>query len=293
MNKSDVIPISPGSRIGYLGQAWIVEAQEDEGRVLARNVNTSHREFISADDISSPPDELGGGAGDPISKTDQVSGTWAKALSERNIRALKVTKEDALGDPRLTDHKKIEALQKHFLALVEILALPTGQDKTKAIAKLCEEFGYTTATAYRNLKIVKLHGTPESLQRAVRSDLGELNLTEKQREILTKVVDAKRFCETPSPRPQVLTYANGELRTASEAEIGLTTLRKFEKSLKSPREVLEAQGRMEKARNVGADPILSHRADPILSQGWKPTLIGSAVDKCRTLPGSLTSLSLS
>ena len=171
--------------------------------------------------------------------------------------------------------------------------MPTGQDKTKAIAKLCEEFGYTTATAYRNLKIVKLHGTPESLQRAVRSDLGELNLTEKQREILTKVVDAKRFCETPSPRPQVLTYANGELRTASEAEIGLTTLRKFEKSLKSPREVLEAQGRMEKARNVGADPILSHRADPILSQGWKPTLIGSAVDKCRTLPGSLTSLALS
>jgi hypothetical protein len=23
---------------------------------------------------------------------------------------------------------------------------------------------------------------------------------------------------------------------------------------------------------VGADPILSHRADPILSQGWKPTV---------------------
>ncbi len=31
---------------------------------------------------------------------------------------------------------------------------------------------------------------------------------------------------------------------------------------------------------VGADPNLSHRADRILSQGWKPTLRGSAVDKC-------------
>ena len=44
---------------------------------------------------------------------------------------------------------------------------------------------------------------------------------------------------------------------------------------------------------VGADPNLSHRADPILSQGRKPTLRGSAVDKCRSLPGSLSSLSLS
>lgn len=41
---------------------------------------------------------------------------------------------------------------------------------------------------------------------------------------------------------------------------------------------------------VGADPNLSHRADPILSQGWKPTLRWSAVDKCSSWPGSLTSL---
>ena len=33
---------------------------------------------------------------------------------------------------------------------------------------------------------------------------------------------------------------------------------------------------------VGADPNLSHRADRILSQGWKPTLSWSAVDKCRS-----------
>jgi len=33
------------------------------------------------------------------------------------------------------------------------------------------------------------------------------------------------------------------------------------------------------ALRVGADPNLSHRADRILSQGWKPTFRGSAVDK--------------
>jgi len=38
--------------------------------------------------------------------------------------------------------------------------------------------------------------------------------------------------------------------------------------------------------NVGADSNLSHRADAILSQGWKPTLRGSTVDKCRSLAGS-------
>jgi uncharacterized protein (TIGR04255 family) len=35
------------------------------------------------------------------------------------------------------------------------------------------------------------------------------------------------------------------------------------------------------ANIVGADSNLSHRADPIMSQGWKPTLRASAVDKCR------------
>jgi hypothetical protein len=44
--------------------------------------------------------------------------------------------------------------------------------------------------------------------------------------------------------------------------------------------------------NVRADPNLSHRADPILSQGWKPTLRGSAVDKCRGCAGSAISLLL-
>jgi len=43
---------------------------------------------------------------------------------------------------------------------------------------------------------------------------------------------------------------------------------------------------------VGADSNLSHRAGRILSQGWKPTLRWSAVDKCRFLPGLFTSLRL-
>jgi Lhr-like helicase len=43
---------------------------------------------------------------------------------------------------------------------------------------------------------------------------------------------------------------------------------------------------------VRADPNLSHRADRILSQGWKPTLRWSAVDKFRSWSVSLTSLVL-
>jgi len=41
---------------------------------------------------------------------------------------------------------------------------------------------------------------------------------------------------------------------------------------------------------VGADANLSHRADRILSQGWKPTLRSSAVHKYRVRTRSLTSL---
>jgi hypothetical protein len=44
-------------------------------------------------------------------------------------------------------------------------------------------------------------------------------------------------------------------------------------------------------RRVSA-PILSHRADRILSQGWKLTLRWSVVDECRSSPGLFTSLML-
>ena len=40
---------------------------------------------------------------------------------------------------------------------------------------------------------------------------------------------------------------------------------------------------------VGAELKLSHCADSIMSQGWKPNLLGSAVDKCRVLSASLSS----
>jgi len=43
------------------------------------------------------------------------------------------------------------------------------------------------------------------------------------------------------------------------------------------------------AQAVRADSNLSHRADRILSQGWKPTLESSAVDKCRSWFVSLAS----
>jgi acyl-CoA synthetase (AMP-forming)/AMP-acid ligase II len=44
-------------------------------------------------------------------------------------------------------------------------------------------------------------------------------------------------------------------------------------------------GSVKAPKSVGADPNLSHRAGRILSQGWQPTLRGSAVDKSMPLPG--------
>jgi len=248
MNLSDVVPISVGSRIGYENQAWIVEAQEDEGRVLARNLKSGRREFIAVHSIEAPPDDMA----EPLegAAQDPAVGTWARALRSRTIRPLEVTEDEAKGDPKLKDHQKLAALQKEFDALVAILAMPSGKEKSGAIDRLCSEFGYHASTAYRKLKIVELNGTPESLQRGVRSDRGEFNLSEKQQEIIRNVIYAKRFCATPSPRSLVLTQVNGDLRGGHEPEIGLTTLKKFEKSLKSPREVLEAQGRKEKVRNL-------------------------------------------
>ena len=44
--------------------------------------------------------------------------------------------------------------------------------------------------------------------------------------------------------------------------------------------------------DVGADPILTHPADPTLTRGWKPTAWWSAVDKCRSMPGLSSSCSM-
>jgi hypothetical protein len=52
----------------------------------------------------------------------------------------------------------------------------------------------------------------------------------------------------------------------------------------------EVKAGAEKIITVGADPILSHRADRILSQGWKPTLRLSAVDKSMPLGVGLPSM---
>jgi hypothetical protein len=41
----------------------------------------------------------------------------------------------------------------------------------------------------------------------------------------------------------------------------------------APRKVREARKAVAVPSSVGADPNLSHRADRILSQGWKPVLI--------------------
>jgi putative transposase len=250
MKLSDVVPISVGSRIGYLNQPWIIESQEDEGRVLARHVGTGRREFITIDNIEAPPNNFEKGDGDQANASDPMEGTWTRDLNSRKVRVLKVTEDDAKGDPKLKDHKKLFRLQEHFKSLVATLALPRGHERSEAIKKLCSEYGYSTGTAYRNLKIVELNGTPESLQRGVRSDLGEFNLTDKQRKIIVKIIDEKRFCPTPSPMSQVLILVNGDLVNENEKKIGLTTLKKFEKSLKTPREVLEAQGRKEKVRNL-------------------------------------------
>ena len=55
------------------------------------------------------------------------------------------------------------------------------------------------------------------------------------------------------------------------------------------RTIMDARSTPTGCMAVGADSNLSHRADSILSQGRKPTLGWSAVDKCRSLTCSSTS----
>lgn len=247
MSHSDQFSLVPGSRVWARGRAWIVEGHEDLSRLLARCVESNSRDFVAIDELTDPP-AVGMSSDDE--RQDEPASAWVKRLSSRSVRKLTVSKGEAKGTPYLHEREEMEQLDEFFVAIAAAAALKSrSPEKAEAIRAICERFDLSLATVYRNLKILELDGSKEALRRAIRSDRGELRLTDKQTELMSQFVASKRFCPTPSPRRKVLDQINARLKSLAEKTVSESTLARFERRLKSPREVLIAQGRQDKVRD--------------------------------------------
>lgn len=252
MGLADEISLAPGSRVGYAGQAWIVENQEDPNRVLVRNAETGRREFLTIDqigDVALPPEQEAGTKSDAdTSANEDGPGRWARKLAQRRLRGVEISKDDAKGNPRIKEAAKTTAQADRFAALTEILKLPRGERKKDAITAYASRFECSISTVYSDMKKAEIFGKPEAIAHAERSDKGRFRLSEKALAVAKKHLDAKHFVATPLPLRAVCDDINVELMGTGES-LSENTLRKFAASLKSPQELLLARGRKDQARD--------------------------------------------
>ena len=201
-----VISLKVGSAVSWKGENWIIEEVDRHERVLARRAGDGYREFLPISEVArahapKPPaghppspdapkaatDDTGGDP--PKDELDERSGRWRRRLADRVVRRLP-------SDRRLAEEQKvsIDRTTKHFQDLCVVLQLRRGSpERAAATITLATEYGYSVATAYRNLAIVEEFGSADALQRSHRSDRGSIRLNKAQWKIATDNLDKYRF----------------------------------------------------------------------------------------------------
>lgn len=245
----DRVVLREGSIVSSDGVNWRILHAEDFERVLAARVGDGRMEFLAVANLmppieSSPSDSETHTNSESSTENNSESvaseSTILDRIKKRKVRQLPVQDD-------LSEQQK-KAREATVLEFQDLLAIQKAslQDRKHLIAALCKQFGYNRATAYRRLKIVKIHGTADSLLRAVRSDFGNFHLAEEVIEEIKGHLQKYRFVPAPKTLPAILELVNGKCRKEGWSEISITTLRKFEQE-KSYKEKLEAQGRKKKA----------------------------------------------
>ncbi len=257
-----VISLKVGSAVSWKGENWIIEEVDRHERVLARRAGDGYREFLPISEVGrahapkppagNPPsgdapqaatDDTGDDP--PKDELDERSGRWRRRLADRVVKRLP-------SDRRLAEEQKvtIDRTTKHFQDLCVVLQLRRGSpERAAATITLATEYGYSVATAYRNLAIVEEFGSADALQRSHRSDRGSIRLNKAQWKIATDNLDKYRFVPEYQPMESVLVFVNGDMKDANQKPISLRTLYNVEKRVKTRQQKLIDQGRKEQARN--------------------------------------------
>ena len=260
--KPNAISLKEWSAVSHGGETWIVERPEGFDRVLAQRVTDERREFLliselkpvsrrvvgTSDDIDEE-ERAAESKGEDGGETEDAQSTaklnWRALIARERIRV--IANEEEL---TVNDKKAIAEAVKEFELLVDALAADSAGKRGKLVRDIAKEQKYSLATAYRRMEIVRVWQCADALMRKVRSDKGQLRLTEKQGEIIDLALGRYRFIETPRTIPRVLELINGRLRNHNppEREIGRTTLY-HRMNLKTRRQQLIATGRKEEAKN--------------------------------------------
>lgn len=250
----DRVALREGALVSCEGANWLILHVEDFERVLAARISDGRPEFLAITQLKPPFESPDVGAEPGVlpnatSTTDgEIDSIVPESLISIRIKKRKVRQLPAQDDLTEKQKKAREAAVLEFQDLLSVQKAPL-QDRKNLIAALCKRFGYNQATAYRRLKIVKIHGTADSLMRSVRSDLGRSHLDEVVCKEIKEHLKKYRFVQEPKTLPDILELVNGKCRKEGWSEISITTLRKFEQE-KTYKEKLEAQGRKKKAKDA-------------------------------------------
>lgn len=219
---TDAISIREGQIILHGDEQWRILHVEDFQRVLANRLADGRNDFL------------------PITELRPLH-----QVRDSDRRRIRNRPSATIIRKRSEERAYAEAVEEFNFAL-RVLAVPRDQRRT-LITEMRRRFGYNEATAYRRIRIVAVHNSPNALYRAVRSDVGKRRLPPKVIEIIRSQLQAHRFIATPKTLPKILDFVNGHCRKDGLKEISLATLRSFEKEMPL-KEKLEKQGRKKQAK---------------------------------------------
>jgi len=227
----DLIPLGEGHLVSCRGHDWVIVHCEDFERVLASRVFDGRHEFLPIAELA-------------VTNVPNVEGRPPESRANRRVRKL-AADEDSLSDKEsLAQEKAVN----EFQVALEVIKVPRAERRA-AIRQMAATFGYNEATAYRRLKLVRIHGTADALLHAVRSDAGKRRLAAEVVKIVRDHLAAHRFVAEARTLPAVLELVNGALRVKGLKKISLSTLQSFEKET-TLKQKLEAQGRKKKAADA-------------------------------------------
>jgi putative transposase len=225
---ADVISLRERSLVSFGDENWIIVHVEDCQRVLASRLSDGRHDFLRIETLKPPV----------------PGGSDSEGNGSRRIRHQAPASRSSKGKAKSDDKR----LRDEFNRALKVLGMKRAHRRL-AIEAMAKAFGYSIATAFRRLAIVRTHGTVEALRHAVRSDAGARRIKPEVIKIIRTQLKEHRFVPHPETLHAIRERINGECRAAGYKEISLSVLCSFEAET-TLKKKLEAQGRKKKAKDL-------------------------------------------
>lgn len=237
----NTVPLQPGDIVSFRDQNWRILHVEDFERVLATRVSDQRHDFLPIAELGLPVWDGTATSKDFQGKPSDEVGTAGIPTSRNAQRLLKRKIRQFTGELTEEQKKLLDNAIKEFKSILVILKTPR-QVRGPLVNELCKKFDISTATAYRHIALVRLHGSPEAILPAIRADRGRYRLKSEVLGIIRDHLCDHRFIETPKTLPDIRVLINGMLKKEGYKNISLSALRNIEQET-TLKEKLLLQGR--------------------------------------------------